>query len=65
MTTAYLDAGTGSLIASAIVGGVAGAGVAVKHARHRLASKFSRKQRQDVGAGPEATIETDPATAKS
>jgi hypothetical protein len=54
MTIGYLDPGSGSLIASAVVGGLAGAAVAAKQVRHRLTSRFSRKR-------PEA--ETTPAEA--
>lgn len=43
---AYLDPGSGSLIASALVGGVAAAGVAVKQARARLSLGFGRKRKQ-------------------
>jgi hypothetical protein len=41
---AYLDPGSGSLIASALVGGVAAAGVAAKQARARLTG-FGRKRK--------------------
>lgn len=44
MTFAYLDPGSGSLIASALVGGVAAAGVAAKQARMRLGT-FGRKKK--------------------
>lgn len=46
MTIAYLDPGSGSLIISAVVGGAAGAAVAVKHARARVTGVFKRKSRQ-------------------
>lgn len=45
---AYLDPGSGSLIASALVGGVAAAGVAAKQARARLALGFGRKRKQQA-----------------
>jgi hypothetical protein len=51
MTLGYLDPGSGSLIASAVVGGLAGAAVAAKQVRHRLTSKFSRK-RPEADANP-------------
>jgi hypothetical protein len=67
VTIGYLDPGSGSLIASAVVGGFAAAGVAVRQARHRVASKFSRKH-----AEADATAETtesesdaDPATTEA
>ncbi|MGH9112643.1 MAG: hypothetical protein ACRDZN_10175 [Acidimicrobiales bacterium] len=72
MTIAYLDAGTGSLIASAVVGGAAAAGVAVRQARHRFTSKFSRKRSDAVDDtvstdAPEADaaveVEVDPAAS--
>ena len=76
MTIAYLDAGSGSLIASALVGGAAAAGVAVRQARHRFTSKFSRKRSDPVdgvtpaveapappaAAAPDGTAATDTAT---
>ena len=70
MTIAYLDAGSGSLIASALVGGAAAAGVAVRQARHRFTSKLSRKQSDavdntssDVDAPePGAAVEADAST---
>ena len=63
MTIGYLDPGSGSLIASAVVGGAAAAAVAVRQARHRLTSRFSRK-RAEAGATPpsEADVEADPTT---
>lgn len=48
MVFSYLDPGSGSLIASALVGGVAAAGVAIKQARFRVAGKFKKR-----GAEPE------------
>jgi hypothetical protein len=39
----YLDAATGSMIVTAIAGGVAGLGVAVKMWSARLKSKITRK----------------------
>ncbi len=70
MTIAYLDAGSGSLIASALVGGAAAAGVAVRQARHRFTSKFSRKRSDGVddvtpaadGLSPDAAVEAGVAT---
>jgi hypothetical protein len=46
VTLAYLDPASGSLIASALVGGVAAAGVAAKQARARLTGGFGRKRKQ-------------------
>jgi hypothetical protein len=46
VTIAYLDPGSGSLIVSAVVGGAAGAAVAVKHARARVTGVFRRKGKQ-------------------
>lgn len=40
---AYLDAGSGSLIAQAVVGGVAGAAVATKLYWRRLVARFRRQ----------------------
>jgi hypothetical protein len=46
VTLAYLDPGSGSLIASAVVGGVAAAGVAARQARARFSAGFGRKRKQ-------------------
>lgn len=46
MTLAYLDPGSGSLIVSAVVGGAAAAGVAVKQARARVTGVFGRRRKQ-------------------
>ena len=54
MTVAYLDPGSGSLIISAVVGGAAGAAVAVKQARARVTGVFKRKGKQ-TGAVSEAS----------
>ncbi|CCH18311.1 MULTISPECIES: hypothetical protein [Micromonospora] len=40
---AYLDAGSGSLIVQAVVGGVAGAAVAAKLYWRRLVDRFRRQ----------------------
>ncbi len=57
MTLAYLDPGSGSLIASALVGGVAAAGVAAKQARARFSGGFGRKRKHatEFSADAEAT----------
>jgi hypothetical protein len=55
---AYLDGASGSMIISAVVAGAAGAGVAVRQARHRLASKFSRKGGEPEG---DETADAEPA----
>lgn len=62
MTIGYLDPGSGSLIASAVVGGAAAAGVAVRQARHRLTSRFSRKRAEAEATPSEAELDTDPTT---
>jgi hypothetical protein len=54
MTFAYLDAGSGSLIASALVGGAAAAGVVAKQARAKLTG-FGRKRKQE----PEFTADRE------
>jgi len=41
---AYLDAGSGSLIVQAVVGGVAGVAVAAKLYWRRLTSRFRKQQ---------------------
>ena len=61
MTIAYLDPGSGSLIASALVGGVAAAGVAAKQARARLSLGRKRKQQSDVSEDSTADETVDAA----
>ena len=71
MTTAYLDPGSGSLIISAVVGGAAGAAVAVKQVRTRVTGVFKRKGKQTdavergVGqrAGPSPRHRAEPAAS--
>jgi hypothetical protein len=58
MAFAYLDAGSGSMLLSAAVGGAAAAGVAVRQVRHRLRSKFSRG-----GAPEESTTDNESTDA--
>lgn len=43
MDLAYLDPGSGSLIAQAVVGGIAGAAIAVKLYWRRLLGRFRRQ----------------------
>lgn len=43
---AYLDAGTGSMIAAAFAGGAAGVGVLVRMYSHRILGVFSSKHRE-------------------
>jgi hypothetical protein len=47
MYLAYLDPGTGSMLAAAIVAGFAGAAVAVKVWWRRLTGRFRRSQPTD------------------
>jgi len=44
----YLDAGTGSMIVTALAGGIAGIGVAFKMGMSRFKAKFSSKGSSDV-----------------
>lgn len=60
MSVAYLDPGSGSLIASVLVGGAAAAGVVAKTARARVTGVFSRKRKSDDDQ-PESTETVDPA----
>lgn len=69
MSLAYLDPGSGSLIASALVGGVAAAGVAAKQARARF-SGLGRKRKRSSEAEPVAeaqdeTVDTPPDVAEA
>ena len=54
----YLDAGSGSIIASVLVGGVAAAGVAVRQAGHKITGRFSRKRGSEPGM-PESALDAD------
>jgi uncharacterized protein YjaZ len=54
---AYLDANSGSLIASAIAGGLAGVAVVFKMGRARVAQLFSPKKRREAAA--ERAAETE------
>jgi hypothetical protein len=60
---AYLDPGSGSLIASVLVGGVAAAGVAAKQARARLGGLGRKKK--DTVEPPAAETVTDESTTVS
>lgn len=46
----YLDPGTGSMIAAAFAGGMAGFSVIVKMYGHRIAGVFSKKHRAEAQA---------------
>ncbi len=56
----YLDAGTGSMIVTALAGGIAGIGVAIKMGMSRFKSKFSSKSNSD--AAPEDAADGDSAS---
>jgi hypothetical protein len=51
VSLAYLDPGSGSIIASALVGGVAAAGVAARQARAKFGG-FGRKKKADEQVTP-------------
>lgn len=61
MQLAYLDAGSGSLIASAVVGGGAAALVAFRSAGSKVTRVFSRKRKADEGDAPEDVPEHESA----
>lgn len=63
MLTAYLDAGSGSLIATAVVGGAAGAAVALRSMSARITGVFSRKKRSDTEPEQGDTAEPTEAVA--
>jgi hypothetical protein len=65
VTIGYLDPGSGSLIASAVVGGAAAAGVAIRQARHRVTSRFSRKRDEAESTSSEAESGADPASTEA
>jgi hypothetical protein len=52
---AYLDPGSGSVIATAIVGGAAAAGVALRSARAKVGGMFSRNKGSAEPATDDAT----------
>ena len=58
----YLDAGSGSMIATAAAAGFAGAAVGAKLGWQRLTGKFKRGQAEETEA--EETPEAEAATAE-
>jgi hypothetical protein len=64
VTLAYLDAGSGSIIASALVGGVAAAGVAARQARAKLGG-IGRRKKADEQATPDTDEQAAPDDAGS
>jgi hypothetical protein len=63
VTIAYLDPGSGSLIISAVVGGAAGAAVAVKQVRTRVTGVFKRKGKQTDAVSEAADRAAEPAAS--
>ncbi|QSB17588.1 hypothetical protein JQS43_20570 [Natronosporangium hydrolyticum] len=63
MYLAYLDPGSGSMLAAAVVAGFAGAMVAVKMWWRRLTGKFRRQQPEQV-AGEQAAAESTTTQAE-
>jgi hypothetical protein len=61
VTLAYLDPGSGSLIASVLVGGVAAAGVAAKQARARLGGLGRKRKAVEPTVTEDASTEDAPA----
>jgi hypothetical protein len=61
VTLAYLDPGSGSMIVSAVVGGVAAVGVAATQVRNKFSGLGRKRQRSDE---PQAEVET-PADAEA
>lgn len=51
----YLDAGTGSMIVTALAGGIAGIGVAMKMGMARLRSKVTGKPMTQDDSEPESS----------
>ncbi len=56
----YLDAGTGSLIVSAVVAGAAGLGVVLRMSGRRIVGFFSPKRRAEQRAEAQQTAEQAP-----
>ncbi|MEV4846592.1 hypothetical protein AB0K20_25640 [Micromonospora matsumotoense] len=64
MHLAYLDAGSGSLIVQAVVGGTAGAAVAAKLYWRRVAARFRRQPSEPGEVSPSGRpVEQAEATA--
>lgn len=65
MHLAYLDAGSGSLIVQAVVGGAAGAAVAAKLYWRRVTARFRREPAEvspsERPGGPAEATATDPS----
>jgi hypothetical protein len=67
MQLGYLDAGTGSMLVSAVVAGAAGLGVILRMSWRRITGFFSSEQRAeqraqaDQGAGAQPQAHQDPA----
>lgn len=63
---AYLDAGTGSMIAAAFAGGVAGIVVLVRMYSYRVLGIFSKKYRRkaEMNEGDLLGVEIDPETGE-
>ena len=60
---AYLDAGSGSIIASAAAAGFAGAAVAAKMGWQRVSGKFKRGPAGEQHEAPEAEAVAEDPTA--
>ena len=58
---AYLDPGSGSLIASALVGGVAAVGVAARQARSKVTGAFGRRRRSELELEAPVAADVEPA----
>lgn len=56
---AYLDAGTGSMIAAAMAGGVAGIGVLLRMYGNRVLGIFSKKRRARAEEAQSELVEPD------
>jgi hypothetical protein len=64
MPLAYLDANSGSLIATVLVGGTAAAGVAVRAARSRVTGVFSRRRTGEADTAADADVVPDAVTTQ-
>ncbi|MSO58933.1 MAG: hypothetical protein EXQ63_01230 [Ilumatobacteraceae bacterium] len=58
----YLDAGTGSMIVTALAGGIAGIGVAIKMGMSRFKAKFSSKSNSDPASEDAADGDSSSST---
>lgn len=65
MILGYLDAGSGSLILQAVLGGIAGVVVAAKAWKARFQGRKAAAQAETEAGEPEAITDESPVTSES